>query len=1087
MGQNHVPLVSDATSGGIGSSRACVAVMSDHVADVYSISTAPGRPFLYASVSRDTTLRQFTLEGIVSTIKIRAIMEKTLTWALRDTKQAMLLNSPAVLCGKASRSLETQLCAHKRKVGISLIESYRILFDFFWGSDGIDTFWETLRWVRAAATRVSKPGVARDTPDCLTHRSNNGALETIRGGTEAVDIDYNLTTSLKGVPQGLMVVDERVIHRDARRASDRALARLLVSCPTFIVQDRQVSRSDRVQRASRLHLATGDLRSSCEALVTLEKWERALALAPGVGIDYWRELAGRYIDELRAGRGGGGSGDTGGGGRQSSADVTALASALLVSSGRPLEAIDVLKNSDEALTLAASVTDGVYPPSEQCSVAAAYTCGNSSGRRTELEEGSSRRTAVNSRPTTRKSEAKLLALLDDHLTGTTYQGRVRATDLKNDNELAKNRGEEGKASPKNDANSEGREEWCEYHLTENEFKGAVPSPELPSLHNRMNLLDKQSVWATQRNRGEAILRSITESRAQVFFQASQPTLAAAAMLSVCDGTRAMAAPAISLLLRGEEPELAYAAAKALQFPARELCPLVREMARRAEAWGDLSLSVELLLEAGGEDVVSGRHGGSRSEMADGVSDEDDNLTACYGGYWPADAYGIGGEKAGPLGAALVALRGNAAKDSPCPKVKFRSKASYLEDAAAAESRGSGVEAVQLLVLAGELEKAADCGISFLLKILSANPLPPRSLKSAMAITRAFGSGSGPSLLANQLDPVILNVILAYSSYVGALEAKARGYHSVIAPLLRNASVCAEAVDIISGQGGQQDSAYADGKNSSDAGGTPLANLHDVKQNGECPRSTHNFPPCMAVRGLAFAAFEHVKMESIKKGARGTRSENEPHCVRQVGLGLNRKVRDQDNFSTVEGAKADGELDFSADYPTVKIASQVEASAPAVPANSTCSTVDSETKSRGDDDEYNEEPGAGFFYTKTNADETIEGTGVPFGGNCRSSTWHGAIGEIIVSGSRLPSCRRHKRVVRGALDRTPESSEKISSVDCSTLASTASKLAPQAWPLTAGAVFLLEDGETAMGLSDAVMWAKVNPFSPLNTGSRIMPF
>lgn len=39
----------------------------------------------------------------------------------------------------------------------------------------------------------------------------------------------------------------------------------------------------------------------------------------------------------------------------------------------------------------------------------------------------------------------------------------------------------------------------------------------------------------------------------------------------------------------------------------------------------------------------------------------------------------------------------------------------------------------------------------------------------------------------------------------------------------------------------------------------------------------------------------------------------------------------------------------------------------------------------------------------------------------------------------------------------------------------------------GPVFLLEDGESAISLNDALMWAKVNPFSPLGTGLRINPF
>ncbi|XP_038063248.1 WD repeat-containing protein 17-like [Patiria miniata] len=39
----------------------------------------------------------------------------------------------------------------------------------------------------------------------------------------------------------------------------------------------------------------------------------------------------------------------------------------------------------------------------------------------------------------------------------------------------------------------------------------------------------------------------------------------------------------------------------------------------------------------------------------------------------------------------------------------------------------------------------------------------------------------------------------------------------------------------------------------------------------------------------------------------------------------------------------------------------------------------------------------------------------------------------------------------------------------------------------GPVFFLEDGKSAIALNDALMWAKVNPFSPLGTGATINPF
>jgi len=39
----------------------------------------------------------------------------------------------------------------------------------------------------------------------------------------------------------------------------------------------------------------------------------------------------------------------------------------------------------------------------------------------------------------------------------------------------------------------------------------------------------------------------------------------------------------------------------------------------------------------------------------------------------------------------------------------------------------------------------------------------------------------------------------------------------------------------------------------------------------------------------------------------------------------------------------------------------------------------------------------------------------------------------------------------------------------------------------GAAFVLEDESTCVGLQEAIQWASLNRFSPLNTGSRINPF
>ena len=48
----------------------------DHHADVYGLASHPRRPFVYASSSRDTSLRFWSIdELIVSTIKIQAVLD----------------------------------------------------------------------------------------------------------------------------------------------------------------------------------------------------------------------------------------------------------------------------------------------------------------------------------------------------------------------------------------------------------------------------------------------------------------------------------------------------------------------------------------------------------------------------------------------------------------------------------------------------------------------------------------------------------------------------------------------------------------------------------------------------------------------------------------------------------------------------------------------------------------------------------------------------------------------------------------------------------------------------------------------------
>jgi hypothetical protein len=46
------------------------------------------------------------------------------------------------------------------------------------------------------------------------------------------------------------------------------------------------------------HASQGNVREYCEMLAEAEDWERALAAAPAVGMDFWKALAARYAQAL---------------------------------------------------------------------------------------------------------------------------------------------------------------------------------------------------------------------------------------------------------------------------------------------------------------------------------------------------------------------------------------------------------------------------------------------------------------------------------------------------------------------------------------------------------------------------------------------------------------------------------------------------------------------------------------------------------------------------------------------------------------------------------------------------------------------
>ena len=93
---------------------AWIAVLEDHHADIYGLDTHPDRPFVFASCSRDNSIRFWNSEGLINNFKIQAISNFNSFELLDKPDESLILSSNSnkdnfssviKMCGKRSASI----------------------------------------------------------------------------------------------------------------------------------------------------------------------------------------------------------------------------------------------------------------------------------------------------------------------------------------------------------------------------------------------------------------------------------------------------------------------------------------------------------------------------------------------------------------------------------------------------------------------------------------------------------------------------------------------------------------------------------------------------------------------------------------------------------------------------------------------------------------------------------------------------------------------------------------------------------------------------------------------------------------------
>ncbi|XP_060780872.1 WD repeat-containing protein 17 isoform X1 [Neoarius graeffei] len=228
----------------------CLDTVYDHGADVYGLTCHPSRPFTMASCSRDSTVRLWSLTPLITPLLINILTEHSWDDIIGNTDRAMVPGAPPLLCGKVSRDIKQEL---------DKLSS--------------DVRTKKLRWFSEC---FSPPGGSHNLWDLVA---------VIKGQ------DDSLLPQNYG--QGIMHMKHLV-----RFKTSEAQELTIVKMSKFGGGIGAPSKEERLKAAAEIHLRLGQIQRYCELMVELGEWEKALSVAPGVSMKYWKKLMQRRADQL---------------------------------------------------------------------------------------------------------------------------------------------------------------------------------------------------------------------------------------------------------------------------------------------------------------------------------------------------------------------------------------------------------------------------------------------------------------------------------------------------------------------------------------------------------------------------------------------------------------------------------------------------------------------------------------------------------------------------------------------------------------------------------------------------------------------
>mmetsp|Transcript_6613 Transcript_6613/g.6733 ORF Transcript_6613/g.6733 Transcript_6613/m.6733 type:complete len:942 (-) Transcript_6613:99-2924(-) len=169
---------------------------------------------------------------------------------------------------------------------IFLAQKYYKIFNFYGGSNGSNDLWSGVLDLLAVSHSHERKNNIDNGEEKVSSRGKNSLL------TEA-DVKAILAAT-EGTKERVIMHESEVLTRARNEAKKHESVRMGTRKGAALGGKKE----EQLRRAANLYAQIGDLEKYCSILVDLGDWTEAIAVAPGVSLDYWKELTLKYAEHL---------------------------------------------------------------------------------------------------------------------------------------------------------------------------------------------------------------------------------------------------------------------------------------------------------------------------------------------------------------------------------------------------------------------------------------------------------------------------------------------------------------------------------------------------------------------------------------------------------------------------------------------------------------------------------------------------------------------------------------------------------------------------------------------------------------------